>query len=193
MMTNNIPKAAPAGGGDSAQKSALIKSKHQVNLADRSNPDPGAANASYLRSQLKVKGPILQDRLRSADKKDKDRKELAHSNSSRNARLSGAKSGSNSKLAMRPVSPSGTDAAQNSQGHLGSVDKTSQDDRSTEEPTPRIQSLAQLRDQKKSRASNKVLHQEDAGGLESRLAAIVTQLDQQRTQSQTRLRQNLLQ
>jgi len=50
MMTNNIPKAAPAGGGDSGQKSSLIKSKHQVNLADRANPEPGPPNASYLRS-----------------------------------------------------------------------------------------------------------------------------------------------
>jgi len=50
MMTNNIPKAAPAGGGDSAQKSSLIKSKHQISLVERANPDAGAANASYLRS-----------------------------------------------------------------------------------------------------------------------------------------------
>jgi hypothetical protein len=122
---------------------------------------------------LKLKGPILQDRLRSADKKEKDRKELATSNGSR----AGAMSGSNSKLGLRQGSPS-TDQLAQSSHHVASIDKMSQDDRqSAEEPTPRIQSLAQMRDQKKNRESNKVLHQEDAGGLERRLAAIVTQLD----------------
>ena len=119
----------------------------------------------------------MQDRLRSADKKEKERKELATSNSSRTGLNSGAKSGSNSKLGIRPASPGADQLAQGSQ-HQASVDKMSQDDhQSAEEPTPRIQSLAQMRDLKKNRDSAKVLHQEDAGGLERRLAAIVTQLD----------------
>ena len=118
----------------------------------------------------------MQDRLRSADKKEKDRKELATSNGSR-ADRTGAMSGSNSKMGLRQGSPS-TDQLAQSSHHVASIDKMSQDDRqSAEEPTPRIQSLAQMRDQKKNRESNKVLHQEDAGGLERRLAAIVTQLD----------------
>lgn len=120
----------------------------------------------------------MQDRLRSADKKEKERKELATSNGSRADRNTGAMSGSNSKLGLRQGSPTGTDQLAQSSHHVASTDKVSQDDRqSTEEPTPRIQSLAQMRDLKKNRESNKVLHQEDAGGLERRLAAIVTQLD----------------
>jgi hypothetical protein len=35
-----------------------------------------------------------------------------------------------------------------------------------------------MRDLKKNRVSNKVLHQDEAGGLERRLAEISTQLDQ---------------
>jgi len=96
---------------------------------------------------LKLKGPVLQERLRSADKKEKERKELATSNSSRTNRNSGAKSGSNSKLGIRQASPPGTDQLAQGSQQLGSIDKMSQDDRqSTEEPTPRIQSLAQMRD-----------------------------------------------
>ena len=112
-----------------------------------------------------------QQRLRSTDRKEKERRgEFATSNSSRTNRNSGTKSGSNSKLAIRPASPLETDQLAQSSQQLDSVDRTSQDEhQSTEEPTPRIQSLAQMRDIKK----NKVLHQEDAGGLERRLDAIV--------------------